>query len=258
MKTALIYHIFCTVNGKCYIGQTWRTLEQRWKEHKKGRGRSPHLKNAITKYGIERFVITTLTSGLLTQEQADQAEIYWIQYFDSINNGYNVKEGGSAGAHSEETKAKIGASGRGRKVSPESIAKMKKVQKNRPKEVNRKISEALMGNKNAVGNSPSEETLKKRSESLKGNQNCKGRVLSEETKAKIGASNKGKKRSDEARAKMRAAKLGKKRSKVVSEWDETMPPGMAEARKKAIDAVTLCIHDCLVSECDICVNELRD
>ena len=39
-------------------------------------------------------------------------EIKWIKQFDSINNGYNIKGGGSFGKHSEESKLKMSESGK--------------------------------------------------------------------------------------------------------------------------------------------------
>ena len=99
----IVYHLFCLATGKAYIGQTWQTLDKRWQDHRY-RGDSPKLRHAIQKHGPESFIRSVLTQGLTTQEDMNAAESYWIKHFDSIKNGYNVKEGGNNGRHSEETK----------------------------------------------------------------------------------------------------------------------------------------------------------
>lgn len=122
----IIYHIFNPANGRVYIGQTWGTLEQRWKQHCAKNSKCFHLKNAIAKYGRDRFIKTILTSGLATQEDMDVAERYWIGYFDSDNreSGYNLREGGSNAKHHKETKDKISKTMMGRKRSSEIKAKI--------------------------------------------------------------------------------------------------------------------------------------
>lgn len=109
----IICHLFCTVTGKAYVGQTWQRLDVRWLHHQKPSSQCIKLQRAIRKYGPSRFVRSILTSGLTTQEQMDAAEKYWIQYFDCQKEGYNLKEGGSYGKHSEASKAKMSLSQRG-------------------------------------------------------------------------------------------------------------------------------------------------
>lgn len=183
MKSGIVYHIFCTVNGKCYIGQTWSSLEKRWGQHINSYSQCKHLSRAISLYGESRFIKTVLTSGLTKQEDMDAAEIYWISYFDSIKNGYNIKEGGAKGRHSQESKDKISAARLGMKFSEETRAKISAVQ---------------------IGRIHSDETKAKMSRAHS------GKKLSDETKAKISAASVGKTISDETRAKMSAAKRGNK------------------------------------------------
>jgi hypothetical protein len=54
----------------------------------------------------------------------DTAETYWIGYFDTIKNGYNIKEGGSHGKHSAETKQKMSLARQGKVHSKESKKQM--------------------------------------------------------------------------------------------------------------------------------------
>ena len=53
-----IYKITNLVNGKSYVGQTIRTIEERWKQHikdSKGNKDDFYLHRAIRKYGKENF-----------------------------------------------------------------------------------------------------------------------------------------------------------------------------------------------------------
>lgn len=126
MDNGIVYRIFCTVNGKSYIGQTWKKLETRWKQHNRLESCCIKLRNALIKYGKDRFVIATLTSGLRTQEDMNTAEKYWISYFNSIEDGYNIREGGRGGRLSEDTREKLRKASTGRKHSKEARAKISK------------------------------------------------------------------------------------------------------------------------------------
>lgn len=96
----LIYKITNTINNKCYIGQTIKTAEERWKEHKTHAfGSHPNDQNktlykAIRKYGIENFTFEVLQDNIETFEQLDKAEIYWIDFYNSFVKGYNETFGG--------------------------------------------------------------------------------------------------------------------------------------------------------------------
>ena len=92
-----IYIIKNTCNEKVYIGQTSRTIQDRWKQHKasalRGEEQGIILYNAMRKYGIDKFYISQLEECDL--EQINEREIYWIQYYNSQSpNGYNVRVGG--------------------------------------------------------------------------------------------------------------------------------------------------------------------
>ena len=96
----LIYKITNLINNKCYIGQTIKTAEQRWKEHQSHAfGSHPNDQNktldkAIRKYGLENFTFEVLQDNIETFEQLDKAEIYWIDYYNSFVKGYNETFGG--------------------------------------------------------------------------------------------------------------------------------------------------------------------
>ena len=96
----LIYKITNLINNKCYIGQTAKTAEERWKEHKAHAfGSHPNDQNktlyqAIRKYGVENFSFEVIQDDIDTFEKLDKAEIYWIDYYNSFVKGYNETFGG--------------------------------------------------------------------------------------------------------------------------------------------------------------------
>lgn len=96
----LIYKITNIINNKCYIGQTIKTAEQRWKEHQ-SHAFGSHISDinktlykAIRKYGLENFTFEVLQDNIDNYEQLDKAEIYWIDFYNSFIKGYNETFGG--------------------------------------------------------------------------------------------------------------------------------------------------------------------
>lgn len=106
-----VYCIENLDNGKKYIGQTTRALEERFREHcgNSGTSVSPKLKNAIKKYGKDCFCVEVLwESDACTQSELDTKEIEFIKDVNTLHpNGYNLTLGGSGGRHSDETKRKL-------------------------------------------------------------------------------------------------------------------------------------------------------
>lgn len=92
-------------NGKVYIGQTRVSVEERHKQHmwasKHDDDRRCLCEVAIAKYGepivetIETIEVDDTNPTLLCK-MLDEAEVKWIQKYDSTNtaNGYNVMGGG--------------------------------------------------------------------------------------------------------------------------------------------------------------------
>ncbi len=120
----VIYKITNLINGKSYVGQTSRTLKERFIEHAKAK---THLGNAIRKYGRKNFSVEVIEE-CTTPEQLNEREIFWIAHFNCKHpNGYNFTDGGE-GTHglTEESLKKLR-----RKHSPETLALMSAVQKKR-------------------------------------------------------------------------------------------------------------------------------
>ncbi len=89
-----VYKITNDINGKMYIGQTSRTLTERFDEHRKEallqRFPDRPLYAAMIKYGIEHFSIELIEETNIPKER----EIYWIEYYGTFKNGYNATFGG--------------------------------------------------------------------------------------------------------------------------------------------------------------------
>lgn len=144
MISGSIYVITNTINDKVYIGQTSKQIEQRYNEHcrdsfnEKSSDYDSKFHRAIRKHHKENFKIKQLqcfvgTSKALLKSKLDEAEIEYIEMFDSMKNGYNSTLGGDGNL--------------GHKWSEESRKKM-------------------MGNKNALGYKQTEEHKNMKSKSL--------------------------------------------------------------------------------------------
>lgn len=120
----IIYKITNLINNKIYVGKTVKTIEWRFKKHCYDARKTPNTKNhfhrALLKYGPENFVIEQIDSAD-TKTELNKKEQYWIDYYASTTNGYNMTPGGDGGntytVLSEEelnqVKIKIGEKNRG-------------------------------------------------------------------------------------------------------------------------------------------------
>lgn len=91
-----IYKITNMLNDKVYIGQTVKTIQKRFTQHKNNSKKEYFsqivLYKAFNKYGIENFICEEIEQ--VPNNKLDEREKYWIKYYDSYNNGYNSTIGG--------------------------------------------------------------------------------------------------------------------------------------------------------------------
>ena len=86
-----IYKITNIQNNKIYIGQTIRPVQQRFNRHLNDALHNildTHFARAIRKYGKNNFIIEIIDTAQ-NQQELTKKEQYWIQYYNSIQNGYN-------------------------------------------------------------------------------------------------------------------------------------------------------------------------
>lgn len=118
-----IYKITNKMNGKVYIGQTKKTIEERFQEHlKKAKiHTNRYLYDAMNKYGYENFIVSQIEK--CPDNNLDEREIFWIAFYQSNNKlyGYNMTAGGGGGntwinnPHKEETSKKLSQANKGKK-----------------------------------------------------------------------------------------------------------------------------------------------
>lgn len=95
MKEGIIYKATNVATGEVYIGATTISLHERINDHynKATKNCGHKFQNAIREYGFESFIWEQIDTGINTDELALK-EKYYIQKFDSFNNGYNSDRGG--------------------------------------------------------------------------------------------------------------------------------------------------------------------
>ena len=93
MIQGCIYVITNKTNGKQYIGQTVRNIEERFYEHCYDKRSTSAIHKAIEKYGINNFSLEKLETVDITL--LDSREQYWIQKLDTYRSGYNKNIGGN-------------------------------------------------------------------------------------------------------------------------------------------------------------------
>lgn len=176
-------------SGKSYIGQTFRTIDERFGEHQQKGSQCLAIFNAIQKYGWDNFDKEWYECP---DDDLNKHEELMVEVLGTLApGGYNLKGGGNNGKLSEETKKKIGLSHRGDKCY-------------------------------MYGKPHGEETRQKMSEAQRGEKShMYGTTRSEEIKQKISKTKLGTKMSEGTKQKMSKAKKGERnhKSKRVYQYD---------------------------------------
>lgn len=164
-KYRVIYITRNLINDKIYIGQhTTLNIDDGYL------GSGNLIKQAVKKYGKKNFKVR-FCCFCKNQEQLDDQEKFWIQYFDSIDNGYNLSEGGYSVIGEIGRQKSI--ENRRRKLKSGEIVVWNKGTKGLYSEEHRKhLSNIAKSRKHSF------ESNKKRSIKLK------GRIVSQKTKEK--------------------------------------------------------------------------
>jgi group I intron endonuclease len=148
-----IYKFTHLESGRSYIGQTIQDPNRRRLEHicdSRHTKRTYHFHNALRKYGIDSFFFEVIAKASDLKE-LNSLEEYYVTKFDSIQNGFNIRNPGDNKTH-----------------NPESIARMQESQKKahaRRREMNGGV-EKTAAHKKHVFTKPS--PLKGKSHTTKG------------------------------------------------------------------------------------------
>ena len=205
----MVYLARNLINGKCYIGITSKSLQERKLAHL----RTSNLKHpkyvfhkAIKKYGMQNFEFSELCK-FASEDEGKEKE---VEYIKSVNTfipcGYNMTLGGEGVKghrfnHSQDVRNKISQAMRGVKKSPVAVANMRIAQKKRSchkrkpmsEESRRRISLAL---RNRIRRPLTDEVKEKIRMSLSGRKSDP--VSVEKRRLRLI----GLKRTDESKAKM--------------------------------------------------------
>lgn len=96
MKTYCIYRVQNVVTGKSYIGCTSQGMDTRWRDHikdSKNEALNSKFYAAIRKYGVKDWIRGEIVNNV-PKMFVSAFEKYWINYYDSVLNGYNISYGG--------------------------------------------------------------------------------------------------------------------------------------------------------------------
>lgn len=195
-------------NGKCYVGITIKTIEERFTEHVMATlaGSKYAIHHALRKYGPENVELMAVVKDV-SWDQAADLEVWWISKLNTFKGpGYNMTAGGEGMA--------------GHIMTAESRAKMSRAKMGNQHtkgykftdETKARISRAMMGNQRTKGYRHTAEARQKMRMAAMGNQNTKGHKLTATHKDKISKAKlgnqcaKGYKHTAEAKARMKEAR----------------------------------------------------
>jgi len=121
-----VYLVTNTKNGKKYVGQTVRSLERRWIQHKSlSRNGQTYFSKAIKKHGPDSFAIAPLAQAD-TIEQLNLMEQLWIEELNTTDPkvGYNTTTGGGQARHTDASRRALSEARKGYKAPLESRIRM--------------------------------------------------------------------------------------------------------------------------------------
>jgi group I intron endonuclease len=122
MYTVGIYKI-TNPNGKVYIGQSIEIEKRLYKYKSANCKKQTKILNSIKKYGWDAHSFEIIHKCLASE--LNDLEVYYINKFNSLNDGLNLAYGGRSSLLTDEHKQKIANSLRGKK-RPNSVVEKQK------------------------------------------------------------------------------------------------------------------------------------
>ena len=156
-------------NGWSYVGSTMneKTRRYSWNNHGNKSYGGEKINDAREKFGIESFTYEILeefynADGKALQKKLDEREAFYVQQFDSFQNGYNTSKGGTGNKgvnfsqihrnnigkaskgrkHTEATKKQIGTKLKGHSVSDDTRLKISEGNKGKKRTAEQRHAES--------------------------------------------------------------------------------------------------------------------
>ena len=101
----IIYCIHNLTTNKKYIGQTVEKLQRRILRHFRTINETK-IGRAIQKYSKYNFVYGVVEE-VEDANLLDVREQYWIKFYDTVENGFNIKEGGKCARGFKQSQCSI-------------------------------------------------------------------------------------------------------------------------------------------------------
>ncbi len=157
----VIYMLLNKVNGKVYIGQSINFKKRMSAYRALNCNSQPYIYNAIKKHSWDAFDKIVLDTCYTDKFELTILEQFYMDKFNSLDPdcGYNDKEAGIRGRHSEKSKKIMSVAQRGRTFSEETKRKWSETRKGAgsynfgktfSEETKRKMSQAQRFNMNQV------------------------------------------------------------------------------------------------------------
>ena len=168
-KNPVIYCFHCLVNGKRYIGKSICISRRLNRHHRNVKdGVLTKFYNAVRKYGWDNFIFGIIEE--CDENILDEREIFYIQKYKTLNEGYNMTSGGDGGVTwimPEEMRKKYSKRMKTFRHTEEAKLKISKANKDRKwsDDAKKRLSEKLKGKKGPI---ISQDGKKRISDSKKG------------------------------------------------------------------------------------------
>ena len=170
-RLGLIYRAVLKATNECYVGQCI-DLVKRQNNHFNKRYDGTKFHNAIIDHGWDAFYWEVLEKDI-PEEKLNEREIFWVDYYDSFNNGFNETRGGDYGVksrdyrHSQELIEKFREQHLGSKLDEDVLERRRRDTRRKKKEKPPKVYKTKEEISEAKRKGWTEEVRRKQSETQK-------------------------------------------------------------------------------------------